>query len=345
MQLSICCKELTICKPHQMVQPPNMSLTKDQRSWIWMDKIFHVPSPADLSEVRHGAIISRRAGGAISSRCVAVIMAEPVMHKGPLTLKQLLEAPRASIFELRLKQAEVLRLAGNDCFKKALLKESLQLYDRALYHANFEESQMKFDFKEQHQREIYATIDPIRLNGARVSLKTGEYRRAIAYLQVVLAREKEELKPADKTLQNAYFLLGKAHYSLSLYDEAEEALLRARGIATRPTEPAKSSTEAMIQEKLPPDRAIEVVEEEQSGISVEDGVKKLGDLAAITKLLNDCKVGRRNERREEKSAWKGKLDNGAISSQPQKSFNTWGVILTCIVALILSVFYNLYYNV
>ena len=269
-------------------------------------------------------------------------MAEPLMRKGPLTLKQLIEAPRASIFELRLKQAEILRLAGNDCFQKELLKESLQLYDRALYHANFEESQMKFDFKEQHQRDIYDVIDPIRLNGARVSLKIGEYRRAITYIQPVLTREKEDLKPTEKTLQNAYFLLGKAHYSLSLYDEAEENLLRARDIATGSRELTKGNVGAIEQKigaEIPSDKA--AVEEE-------DKKKKSAELAAIMKLLNDCKVGRCKELREEKNVWKGKLDNGFAFSQPiLKRTGMWptliagGLLLSGFLAAILLVLYNL----
>lgn len=45
----------------------------------------------------------------------------------PLTMKQLLDAPRSPIFEVRVRQSEILRVAGNDCFKKKLFKEAIAL--------------------------------------------------------------------------------------------------------------------------------------------------------------------------------------------------------------------------
>ena len=62
-----------------------------------------------------------------------------------LTVEQLLCAEKSHIFEVRVRQSEIIRQAGNQRFKDSLsssetLEEAVKLYERALYHVNFDES-------------------------------------------------------------------------------------------------------------------------------------------------------------------------------------------------------------
>ena len=63
-----------------------------------------------------------------------------------LTVKQLLEAERSHIFEVRIRQSEIIRQAGNLRFKEdassssssslIAIAEARELYQRALYHVS-----------------------------------------------------------------------------------------------------------------------------------------------------------------------------------------------------------------
>ena len=51
----------------------------------------------------------------------------------PLSIRELLDAPRSPIFEVRIRQSEVLRTAGNDCFKQGLIDEAVKLCEYNLH--------------------------------------------------------------------------------------------------------------------------------------------------------------------------------------------------------------------
>ncbi len=130
----------------------------------------------------------------------------------------------------RLRQAEVLRLAGNDAYKNGKLPEAMLLYERALYHCNFEKSSTSFTLTDAHRLQIYQTNEPIRVNCSLMMLKMGDYRSCIQHAKEITENNESIKFTSKKTLQKLYFILGKAYYRLYEYDQAEMYTLKSKEI-------------------------------------------------------------------------------------------------------------------
>ena len=59
-------------------------------------------------------------------------------QKMAMTSEQLLSAPRSGVFELRLKQAGLLKDAGNKAWNESNVDLAQKLYERAQYMATFD---------------------------------------------------------------------------------------------------------------------------------------------------------------------------------------------------------------
>lgn len=188
-----------------------------------------------------------------------------------------------SIIIIRLRQAEILRLAGNDAYKNEKLPEAMLLYDRALYHCNFEKTSTSFTLTDAHRLQIYQTNEPIRVNCSLMMLKMGDYRSCIQHAKAITEDEENIQFTNKKTLQKLYYILSKAYYRLLEYDEAEIYALKAKDIN---------------------ENNIEVNNENNNNDDVE---KKKKDLHAIMLILNDIKIGRMNAKKHESNVWTGKL--------------------------------------
>ncbi len=146
--------------------------------------------------------------------------------KKELTMEDLLGAPKSHIFEVRLRQSQILRTAGNDSFKEGKMDDAVALYERALFHANFEEAKMSFEFTDDRRFQIFNTIYPVYLNLARCSLQEGNARQAISFsLQALDSGDKEWLTPS--TIAKIHFLKGKAFYQMGDFEEAEDEFSQA----------------------------------------------------------------------------------------------------------------------
>jgi tetratricopeptide (TPR) repeat protein len=140
-----------------------------------------------------------------------------------LSAETLLTAERAGIFEVRLRQSQVLRLAGNDAFKDGQFDDAIKFYERALYHADFEGATMSFQYTQEHRLQIFSTLYPVHLNIARCALQQNRHRDTIASCNKCFNIVEKEYMP-DSALGKIHFLKGKAYVLLGEYEQAEQEL-------------------------------------------------------------------------------------------------------------------------
>lgn len=81
-------------------------------------------------------------------------MARPVAPKRAPTMEEMLTAPPATIFEVRLGQATYIRQAANDLYGDEKYEDALKLYERALFHCNFENAEMKFEMTNEYKKNV-----------------------------------------------------------------------------------------------------------------------------------------------------------------------------------------------
>lgn len=161
-----------------------------------------------------------------------------------LTLKQLLETERSHIFEVRVRQSEILRAAGNKRYSDKpepqsssssknstqdshiALAEAVELYQRALYHVDFEESAFQFEFNETHRSLARRARAPLFLNLARCSLRLGNLRDALrhALLAVKAIEGETDDTLLHSTRTKANLLAARAYIKLREFGEAEAIL-------------------------------------------------------------------------------------------------------------------------
>lgn len=269
--------------------------------------------------------------------------------KKPLTMKQMLDAPRSPIFEVRLKQAEVLRKAGNDAFGKGLMPEALLLYERALYHANFDDAQMSFTFTESHRRQVIDTIGPIRLNCARAHLKMGMWRDVLVHTNALLKKDEtavitgEGCEVSRSTRMKALFLGGKALLRLGEYQEAQRDLTASLEICEMEAKvfegrvggdgdlsilsPDKANNGGVGGETDDvPSCSIQAGDDKLKSKHEKDNLNGIGEggsrsdnnlsaeaeratmALSIKQLIAECKRGMAEDIKNERKAWKGKID-------------------------------------
>lgn len=140
-----------------------------------------------------------------------------------ISLEDLLAAPRSHIFEVRLKQSQILRVAGNDSYKNGLWSEAQQLYERALHHADFEEATMSFEFSKEHRLQVFLTTQPVLLNLARCALQDGRNRDAIRLAKEALTKF-ADIESDDSVVGKVHYLCGKAYFQLGEYAQAQVEL-------------------------------------------------------------------------------------------------------------------------
>ena len=93
-------------------------------------------------------------------------------HLPAFTKEQLLQAERSHIFEVRIRQSEIIKESGNDCYKASLsssnplenITEASELYKRALHHVDFEGSQLNFELTDSRQGAIRRARAPLLLS-------------------------------------------------------------------------------------------------------------------------------------------------------------------------------------
>jgi tetratricopeptide (TPR) repeat protein len=142
-----------------------------------------------------------------------------------LSAETLLTAERAGIFEVRLRQSQILRVAGNDAFNQGNFKDAIQFYERALYHADFEGAKLSFEYTEDHRLQIFNTVYPVHLNLARCAIQEGRYREAITYCKKCFDIVEIKFIP-DAVCGKIYFLTGKSQMRLGDYEAAQTELRR-----------------------------------------------------------------------------------------------------------------------
>lgn len=231
--------------------------------------------------------------------------ARPLMKREPLTVQELLNAPKSPIFEVRLKQAEILRLAGNDAFKEKKMPEALLLYERALFHCNFEDATMKFEFTDTHKVAVYNAKDPLHLNCARAAMKIGAWRDSLVHLNSILNRDKEDTCKDEITLRKAFFLGGKVYMKLNEWDHAKNYFAKATCLI--------ETGSIALSSKLDEDGLIE-----KDGDAINNQLKQLSeDSAIIEQLVRECSHAQVADRKKEAEVWRGKMSTPNHKQQQQ----------------------------
>lgn len=158
-----------------------------------------------------------------------------------LSYEQLLEAPKSTIFEIRIRQAEVIKNAANMLYKSNDLEKAIKLYQRSLFHTEIKESSCSFDVTTDHIKHITYLRDVTRLNLGKAFIKCKKYRLAIDEMRSILKsmhdkvedntniteelrRQREEADSPHHTPHNictAQYILGKCYLSLDEYADSE----------------------------------------------------------------------------------------------------------------------------
>lgn len=144
-------------------------------------------------------------------------------------------------FEYRLKEGEMLKGKGNECFKAKDYSQAAVWYRKGLYYTVFDESQFNFELQDEHRIAVVKVAVPLHLNYSLCILKD-EYRplrrplpsleerfnEAIENCSAVLAHFKEKqdgLQGGDKV--KALYRRGLAKIGKGDLDRAKEDLTEA----------------------------------------------------------------------------------------------------------------------
>ncbi|CAH0492408.1 unnamed protein product [Peronospora farinosa] len=87
--------------------------------------------------------------------------------------KMLLHDERSSIFESRIKCADLCRQRGSMYFKDGDKNKAVEWYQRALYHVDFDEGSWTFEFTTKNQADVNKVRLPVYLNLAACFLVQG----------------------------------------------------------------------------------------------------------------------------------------------------------------------------
>lgn len=212
-----------------------------------------------------------------------------------LTAEELLVAPRSHIFEVRLKQSQVLRIAGNDCFEEGDFSTATKLYERALYHANFDNANMGFQLQLEQEAEIYSTIIPVHLNLSRCATKRQEYTSALSLVQKGFAVKDWELVSLDLKLK-LHHVRGRCYMAVddtSMARQDFEAVLKLiESIDDKATHGAQDGT------------IVEGTEFSAEPV-IRDKFKSLRE--NVQNCLLELERKMKTDKLSEKKAWKGRL--------------------------------------
>eukprot|EP00903_Cladosiphon_okamuranus_P018678 g17192.t1 len=144
------------------------------------------------------------------------------------TEDDLLAKEKSYLFEERIETADRLRQLGNERFKRGHMEDAAQAYERALYHVDFDELQINFDFNEKHRETLTAAKLPVLLNLCQCLAKSGGGRGENAGRAAEYAGQAIEL---DSTCAKAYFWRGKARMDAGDLDGSATDLQQAAKLA------------------------------------------------------------------------------------------------------------------
>lgn len=147
----------------------------------------------------------------------------PLLHHSPLSLSELLDAPKSSIFEVRLKHAEILKEAGNDAFKQTKYEVSEKLYEKGLFHVNFDNATMSFEFDDSHRKMVKLLQDQLNLNLSRCSYQNGKFKDSISFADTIINSDSNVCPHNMMNLSKAFFCKGRAQLSLGYSEESLES--------------------------------------------------------------------------------------------------------------------------
>ncbi|CAM9316874.1 unnamed protein product, partial [Choristocarpus tenellus] len=128
---------------------------------------------------------------------------------------------KSYVFEERLASAAELRQLGNECFKRGCMEDAVKAYERALYHIDFDDMQVQFDFSDKHRGELFAAKLPVLLNLCQCLLRSSAPGGSRATQAVVRASEAIEMDPQSA---KARFWRGKARMDTGDLDGGAEDL-------------------------------------------------------------------------------------------------------------------------
>ena len=130
---------------------------------------------------------------------------------------------RSPIFESRVERAEELRREANETFREGDTVTAISLYERALYHIDFDELSFNYELMDKHRDLVLQTRLPIFLNLAACHLRdsasqdgaTAAHKHANSALKI------------DADNAKGLYLRGKASLRIGKLQGARKDLLRA----------------------------------------------------------------------------------------------------------------------
>ena len=130
---------------------------------------------------------------------------------------------RSPIFESRVERAEELRLDANGKFREGNVVMAMTLYERALYHIDFDELSFNYELMDKHRDLVLQTRLPIFLNLAACHLRdnTSQDRATAAHKHASSALK------IDPDNAKGLYLRGKASLLIGKLQGARKDLLRA----------------------------------------------------------------------------------------------------------------------
>eukprot|EP00936_MAST-01D_sp_MAST-1D-sp1_P002459 g2459.t1 len=146
---------------------------------------------------------------------------QPELQQEPESEQE--QEKRSPIFESRVERAEELRLDANGKFREGNIVMAMTLYERALYHIDFDELSFNYELMDKHRDLVLQTRLPIFLNLAACHLRddTSQDRATAAHKYASSALK------IDPDNAKGLYLRGKASLRIGKLQGARKDLLRA----------------------------------------------------------------------------------------------------------------------
>ena len=141
-------------------------------------------------------------------------------------------------------EADVLRLQGNQLFKKGALTEAAKLYEQSVL--KFADWYADCFATDEEKAMVHAVKTPAHLNLALCSLRLGNYAHGVVHCTSALERVKEN---SNETNAKAYFRRGACHHAIGNLTEAKSDLSKALQLSPNDMEIRKEMSSLRERER------------------------------------------------------------------------------------------------
>lgn len=111
------------------------------------------------------------------------------------------EDERSFVFETRLERADELRALGSEAFRQGNVDAALKLYERGLFHAEFDELSYNFELQDEHRAAVDAVRVPLLVNCATVLVRLDRLAEALDKVESALKLDAKHVKAVFRRAQ------------------------------------------------------------------------------------------------------------------------------------------------